>query len=136
LNILRRLNLNLISSSGIDCDNFKEFIQLISMKIWHNPSFVLYKLTRKPLHSYHYSGITLLHSKTFGLNDTAESYLRRNLNHAEQLGYLSIATHYMTLKGDDRYRTEFYNLLDILIDRYGKDAFVLSRDLIKHVGRL
>lgn len=115
LSILKDLDLSLLTSGMVDYNGPSEFLKLYLKTMLKNP-LKLKSFIRKsfPLVHSNLDGVECIRSKTFGLNDDYDSFMRKLESSFDQFDFLSIATHYTTLRDDPLYRQRFHHLLNKL----------------------
>ena len=133
-NFLHQLDLNLLTSGVIDCDSTSEFISVYSRMLVNNPKLINGLVNKKINSNLIKMGEnSILRSKTFRLDDSPETFLKRNKQDIEKNKFISIATHYTTLSTDSEYNNRFFTMLELLKTKYSDYEFVTADTLVKRM---
>lgn len=115
--------LNILTSSRISCAQFLERVAFLGLCVLSDPNYLRAKLFRRGRVNHRFKRVNCYYSHTFRLSDTADTFLSRARQDFSRTQFLSIATHHSELAVNTRYRANFIDLVDRLIDQYGLRSF-------------
>ncbi len=134
LSFLSRLNMSLLSAGVIDCDSWFEYLRTYGGLALYSPKSIPSLLKRKlDINPTIIRNVPYFRSKTFCLDDTPDSFLKRNEQYLKSHEFISIATHYTTLSNDESYKERFFSMLDSLTQEYKEHEFVTVNELSRRV---
>lgn len=108
-NELCKCDLAVLTSQNLIPETFNEAIKMVFNTLF-NSEYVVRKLKRLRTYKRIISNNNIILSPTFKIEDTSETYLKRNIKDFESNGFGVISTHYMN-HFDDTYKNEFFKLI-------------------------
>lgn len=125
---LNQLDLNLFISGTIITYSKMENIKRKLRLVLDNKGYLIDKLLNKVIVSTTIDGLSVTACDTFKLNMTANEYFKIVEKSLGDTGKLCIATHYQPLNEIVEYKSEFYKLINMLIQKYPSLQFKLAKD--------
>ncbi|MGF1697566.1 hypothetical protein L4C54_18040 [Vibrio lamellibrachiae] len=122
-------DLSLLTSASIYCDGPCDRMKVLYGKVISS-NYVLNKINKNPTTRYSVGGVEVVTSKTFKLHDTAEGFYENAIRFLGDNGFISIATHYIPLNTDARYKREFHKFINLLVSRHASITFNRAGDLL------
>lgn len=113
LQMLKENRLDVLTSGVIDYDGLLQFIRLyMPLLLKHPGNLTRFLKGTLGLTRANFSGVDYIRSKTFTLTDTVDSFMRKIDSELSSSGFVSVATHYSTLRDDKDYQKRFFALLE------------------------